>query len=356
MEVVAGESKEAAEISPTDWEREPDPTRRYNSFEFRTVWWFHIPMFLIGIYWAILLRKANFFAAANPALENGGLYNYSKFDAQNHFPQVNLPATCLIHSNEDIRLILEKVRTQQILFPFIIKPDKGERGKGVKLIINRNELEKYLLDQPREDYLIQEFVEQSQEYGVFFVKNPVTGEFSIPSLTKKISLQVIGDGVSTISELAQNHPRASRYQSLIPLHDPDFIPSGNEIVKLSPMGNHCKGAVFLDYSAHLSAEITTAFVRIFETVEGINYGRLDVKVDDLKELSDPEKVIILEVNGANAEPIQMYSPEKSYREGLKTINTYFQYMANMAKLNLTGQSRKYSKRDTLRSLWLYLKK
>lgn len=356
MEVVANESQGSSQISTTSWEKLTDPTRMYNSFEFRTAWWFHIPMFIIGIYWAIRLRKVNFFAAANPTLENGGLYNYSKFAAQNHFPKVNLPASCLIHSNEDIRLILEKARTQQILFPFIIKPDKGERGKGVKLISNRNELEKYLLDQPREDYLIQEFIEKSQEYGVFFVKNPVTGEFSIPSLTKKISLQVIGDGVSTISELIQNHPRASRYQSLIHLQDPDFIPSRNEIFKLSPMGNHCKGAVFLDYSTHLSVEMTTAFVRIFEPVEGINYGRLDVKVDDMKELSDPEKVIILEVNGANAEPIQMYSPEKNYREGLKTLNTYFQYMANMAELNLTWQNRKYSKRDTLRSLWQYLKK
>lgn len=356
MQVVANESQEAAEILPTDWEREPDPTRMYNSFEFRTAWWFHIPMFLIGVYWSILLRKANFFAAANPALENGGLYHYSKFAAQNHFPQVNLPATCLIHSNEDIELILEKARTQQILFPFIIKPDKGERGKGVKLVHTQEELENYLAEQPKEAYLIQEFIDKKQEYGVFFVKNPVTGEFSIPSLTKKISLQVIGDGVSTNSELIQNHPRASRYQSQIQLDDPDSIPSLNKILKLSPMGNHCKGAVFLDYSAHLCAEMTTAFVKIFEPVEGINYGRLDVKVDDLKELSDPEKVIILEVNGANAEPIQMYSPEKSYREGLKTINTYFQYMANMAKLNLTGKNRKYNKRDTLRSLWQYLKK
>ncbi|MEB2777934.1 hypothetical protein SYJ56_21650 [Algoriphagus sp. D3-2-R+10] len=356
MQVVAKESLDAAEISPTDWEKLTDPTRMFNSFEFRPAWWFHLPMFLIGVSWAIRLRKANFFAAANPALENGGLYNYSKFAAQNHFPSLNLPKTCLLYSEENINLILDRVRKQRILFPFIIKPDMGERGKGVKLIRKWEELETYLAEQPKDAYMIQEFIGKRQEYGVFFFKNPVTGEFSISSLTRKISLQVIGDGTSSISELIQNHPRANRYQDLIQLHDPTSIPSGDEIVKLSPMGNHCKGAVFLDYSAYINAEMTTAFEMIFENVEGINYGRLDVKVDDLSELTGPGQVIILEVNGSNAEPIHMYSPEKSYYESLKTISFYFQYMAKMAKLNLVGNREKYKDRDTWRSLMQYLKK
>ncbi|TXE13288.1 hypothetical protein ESV85_04735 [Algoriphagus aquimarinus] len=356
MEEEGKQSLESSEVSTTDWEKLQDPTRMHNSFEFAHAWWFHIPMFVLGVSWAIRLRKANFFAAANPALENGGLYNYSKFAAQNHFPEVNLPATCLIHSTEEVALILEKATAQQIPFPFIIKPDKGERGKGVKLIGNRDELEKYLLDQPKDDYLIQQYIEKSQEYGVFFLKNPLTGEFLIPSLTRKISLQVVGDGISSISELIQNHPRASRYQYLIQSSDPTSIPVLDEVVKLSPMGNHCKGAVFLDYSSHISAEMIAAFERIFESVGGINYGRLDVKVDELSDLCDPEKIIILEVNGANAEPIHMYSPEKNYQEGLKTINSYFQNMGMMAKHNLVGRRSQFRERDTWRSLMQYLKK
>ncbi|MEB2781310.1 hypothetical protein U3A58_12990 [Algoriphagus sp. C2-6-M1] len=356
MQVVATESLDAAEISPTDWEKLTDPTRMFNSFEFRPAWWFHLPMFLIGVSWAIRLRKANFFAAANPALENGGLYNYSKFAAQNHFPPINLPKTCLLNSEENIDSILDGVRKQGILFPFIIKPEMGERGKGVMLIHQQEELKNYLATQPKDDYMIQEFVGKKQEYGVFFFKNPVTGEFSISSLTRKISLQVIGDGTSSISELIKNHPRASRYQDLIQLHDPTSIPSRDEIVKLSPMGNHCKGAVFLDYSTYINSEMTTAFERIFETIKGINYGRLDVKVDDLSELSDPGQVIILEVNGANAEPIHMYSPEKNYYESLQTISCYFQYMAKMAKLNLSGNRKKYKESVTWKNFLTYRKK
>lgn len=356
MSVVANESIESSQVSTTDWEKLPDPTRMYNSFEFGPSWWFHMPMFLLGVSWAIRLRKANFFAAANPALENGGLYNYSKFAGQNHFPQRNLPPTFLIHSEEDIVLIWQKIKEKNIQFPFIIKPDMGERGKGVKLIWSEPQLDKYLLDHPKDTYLIQDFIAKSQEYGVFFFKNPVTGEFSIPSLTRKISLQVIGDGVSSIADLIENHPRASRYQELFQIDDRTFVPSQNEKIKLSQMGNHCKGAVFLDYSKHINAEMISAFEVIFESVKGINYGRLDVKVDELKELSDPEKIVILEVNGVNAEPIHLYSPEKSYQEGLKTLCSYFHTMAIMAKYNLAGKRSHFREKDTLRSLMTYLKK
>ena len=339
-----------------DWEKMADPTRICNSFEFGHSWWFHVPMFALGVSWALRIGKANYFAAANPAIENGGLYHYSKFAAQNHFPDVNLPATCLIHSTENNDLILEKVSAQQVTFPFIIKPDKGERGKGVKLIVHRNDLEIYLLEQPKAYYLIQEFIDKSQEYGVFFIKNPITGKISIPSLTRKISLQVKGDGISSVSELIQNHPRASRFLGHYQISDPNTIPFDGEIVKLSPMGNHCKGAVFLDYSNRISSTMIAAFEDVFKYVEGINYGRLDVKVDHLMDLCDSNKIIILEVNGANAEPIHMYSPEKTYQQGLKTLHSYFQQMAMTAKLNLNGKNQKYRKRDTLRSLREYLKK
>ena len=354
--MVEGKVAELPVTSIPDWESMSDPTRICNSFEFGHSWWFHLPMLVLGVSWAMRLGKANYFAAANPALENGGMYNYSKFSAQNHFPQVNLPATCLIHSTEDLASILEKASSHQIVFPLIIKPDKGERGKGVKLIGNPDELEKYLLGQPKDYYLIQKFIDKSQEYGVFFIKNPVTGELSIPSLTRKISLQVIGDGISRMSDLIQNHPRASRYQRLFQISDPDYIPFSGEKVKLSPMGNHCKGAVFLDYSNRINSEMIAALEIVFKSVNGINYGRLDVKVDHLMDLTDPAKIIILEVNGANAEPIHLYSPEKTYPQGLKTINDYFRQMAMTAKLNLAAKNQKYRNRDTLRSLREYLKK
>ncbi len=356
MDMVAKEILEESKLLTTEWEKLPDPIRMVNSFEFGPSWWFHLPMFILGVSWAIRLRKANFFAAANPALENGGLYNYSKFAAQNHFPVSNLPRTCLIHSEEDIVLIRQRINEQHIQFPFIIKPDVGERGKGVKLVGNHEELETYLRDQPKEAYLIQEYVFKSQEYGVFFFKNPVTGEFTIPSLTRKISLQVIGDGISNISELIQNHPRASRYCSLLHLDDPNLIPFQDELVKLSPMGNHCKGAVFLDYSEYISSEMIASFERIFKNVKGINYGRLDVKVDDLSDLCSPNRILILEVNGANAEPIHMYSPEKNFQEGLQTIRSYFQRMAEMAKYNLAGKRNQFKETDTLKSLRIYLRK
>ncbi len=344
-------------MSPSsDWEGMEDPTRECNSFEFASSWWFHLPMFLLGVFWAARLGKANFFAAANPALENGGLFNYSKFAAQNHFPKANLPKTFMVHPHDDYDTTLGKINEKAIDYPFVIKPDVGERGKGVMVINTPTELKLYLQEQPKQFYMIQDFVRKSQEFGVFFLKNPVTGEFSIPSLTRKIPLQVIGDGESTLLGLVQNHPRARRYQDLVQLSDPAYVPFPGQMMRLSPMGNHCKGAVFLDYSSYITAEMTAVFKQIFEGVQGINYGRLDVKVDELMDLMDPAKIIILEVNGANAEPIQMYSPEKSYRQALKTVRFYFRTMAKLAQQNLKGRRIHFREKDTWASLMEYWEK
>jgi len=337
-----------------DWDHYEDPTRLYNSFEFGPAWWFHVPMFLSGIYWAVRLRKANFFAAANPNLENGGLYNYSKFAAQNHFPVANIPATLLVNSNEDATKIWERIRLFDIGSPFIVKPDFGERGKGVKLLGTFSELEQYLKAVVNQNLIIQEFIDVPEEYGVFFVVDPERHQLSIPSLTKKIPLQVIGNGQSTISELIVAHPRVSRYQGLLEVYE--SVPAAGEKVNLSPMGNHCKGAVFLDYSERINAEIVGAFQHIFDNVKGIHYGRLDVKVNQFGDLSNPELIKILEVNGANAEPIHMYSPDKNYKSGLKTIHKFFGQMADVAEFYLRKDRRKFNTKENWKSLISYFGK
>lgn len=340
-------------MSVPDWERFEDPTRLYNSFEFRPSWWFHVPMFLSGIYWAIRLRKANFFAAANPGLENGGLYNYSKFAAQGHFPTANVPATLLVNSAEGAAQIWERIQLLDIGLPFIVKPDFGERGKGVKLLHTFPDLENYLEAVANQDLLIQEFIDEPEEYGVFFIIDPERHELSIPSLTKKIPLQVIGNGKSTIGELIAAHPRVSRYQDLFEVSE--CVPAAGEKVKLSPMGNHCKGAVFLDYSGRVNDEIVGAFRHIFNNVQGIHYGRLDVKVNQFGDLANPSLIKILEVNGANAEPIHMYSPDKNYRNGLKTIHRFFAQMAGVAGFYLKKDKRKFKTEENWASLISYFR-
>lgn len=48
----------------------------------------------------------------------------------------------LIASGASIPMILKKIQKEQIMFPFIAKPDIGLRGSGVKKIKNLADLEK----------------------------------------------------------------------------------------------------------------------------------------------------------------------------------------------------------------------
>ena len=59
-----------------------------------------------------------------------------------------------------------------------------------------------------------------------------------------------------------------------------------------------------------------------------------MKVESSADLEDAFAISILEVNGANAEPIHIYSPGNSYVASLKTIAKFFRKMAKIAKFNL----------------------
>lgn len=311
-----------------------DPTIETNHFEFWPAWAVHLPMYLLGIYWGIRLRNLNYFQAVNPTLENGGLFNYSKFDSMLDFAEENIPKSVLSHPPHHFHELLEKASKNEIRFPMILKPNIGERGRGVQKITNQIDLGLYLEAFKNESVILQEFISKKEEFGVFLIKNPESGQLSIPSITQKIPLQVIGNGVDSVQKLAENHPRVRRYFQEIPEALLEIIPEKNEILQLSHKGNHCKGALFLDRSDLISSKVLKAFEQICLPLSGFYYGRFDVKVESAADLEDPFAVSVLEVNGANAEPIHIYSPGNSYLASLKIVATFFAEMAKIAKFNL----------------------
>lgn len=184
-------------------------------------------------------------------------------------------------------------------------------------------LSEYFADKNEGRYLIQEYLGDGFEFGVFFTKDPKSNKANITSLTLKIPLQVIGDGKSDLKSLALSHPRVSRYLQEITSPDLYEVPAKNEIVKLSQKGNHCKGAVFLDCTEHVDEDMVAAFERICAPFEGFFYGRLDVKIKDWEDLWVDQKVKIIEVNGCNSEPIHIYTPGNSYLIALKSVKDQF---------------------------------
>ena len=311
-----------------------DLTQSLNQFEFWPAWTIHFPMYLLGIYWGIRLRTPNFFPAVNPGMDNGGLFNYSKYESMRDFEKENVPKSIRVSPPHLAFSVLEKAGQYNIAFPMILKPDIGERGRGVKLIGDFQALEDYLKIFQNESVIVQEYISKPEEYGVFVIKNPETGSLKITSITQKIPLQITGNGKDTALTLAKKHPRASRYLSEIPANLRDEVPEKNSIFPLSIKGNHCKGATFLDRSDLLNPKIREAFEILCKPLQGFWYGRLDVKVDSAISLENPSAISVLEVNGANSEPIHMYSPGKTYLESLGIIRAHFEEMAKIARFHL----------------------
>ncbi|WP_111670555.1 ATP-grasp domain-containing protein [Algoriphagus litoralis] len=330
-----------------------DSTALTNTFEFWPAWTIHIPMYLIGVYQGIRLGNLNFFPAVNPGMANGGLFLYSKFDSLAVFAPRNIPKSILSKSPHQPKTLLQNAESSGFAFPMIFKPDIGERGRGVKLIRNEKEAEIYLRDFKDESVIVQEFISKSEEYGVFIQKDPSTRQIKVTSITQKIPLQVVGNGRDNVLELAQNHPRAKRYLAEIKPELLEIVPASGKLLQLSIKGNHCKGAAFVDRSQLICSEIMDAFQEICGHVEDFYYGRLDVKVNTSTDLKKPDEILILEVNGANSEPIHIYSHGKTYLSSIREIARYFQQMATIARSQLSSIRPEPKLKDLLRNFWLY---
>jgi len=92
---------------------------------------------------------------------------------------------------------------QNIRFPIILKPDRGERGWQVEKIRSEEELSRYLA-KGVDQLLLQEFIPHRLEYGIMYARLPGRRKGRITSLVIEEQLSVTGDGTSTIRVISDN--------------------------------------------------------------------------------------------------------------------------------------------------------
>lgn len=330
-----------------DWEKISDPTSYTNHFEFWPSWTTHLPMWVCGIYYALKSRNIGFFALVNPAMANGGLYGYSKSAIMEQLRPANKPKSHSFSIPLPPDRLQVELSFKGIKYPIVCKPDVGARGQAVAVVHNHEGLVVYLDTQKSGNYTAEEFIDKCQEYGVFYVFDPEQQKPKIISLAKKIPLQVIGDGVHQVRQIAERHPRAGKYLGEIDIALMDCTPAEGELVRLSHIGNHCRGAVFLDYTSWIDDALANTFHGMVAHISGFNYGRFDVKVDHLHELWDATKIKVIEINGTNSEAAHIYSPGNNYFKAILTIAETFRMMNKIAKFNKTLGVRK----TPFRELW-----
>ena len=299
---------------------------KWTNYEFWPFWLFYGPLTPWYIYKILTAGAPAYFCSANPGIKWGGFINYSKIKLLNQIDPKYLPKT----------LFYKKIESDNppLPFPFIAKPDIGERGVGVELIRNTNDWKNYIQDN-HQNIIIQAYNEYPLEFGAFYVRLPKEKNGKLISMTGKDFLRFVGDGKSTFRELIHQNIRAvfrkdylyQRYQNEL-----DYILPKDQTILVEPIGNHNRGTTFLDATDLISNKLTLAIDEIAKGIEGFFYGRFDIKAKSIEDLQNGN-FVILEVNGANSEATHVYDPKHNLLFAYKEVIRHLNYQHKIAKQN-----------------------
>jgi hypothetical protein len=280
----------------------------------------NFPLVLIWAWFALRARRLFFFSAVNPVIETGGMWGESKFNILKRIPSSHVPPTVFVKQGTDFQEILTKMEDIGLTYPVIAKPNVGERGLLVSKIKNEAELQAYV-SKNTIDFLIQKFVDLPLELAVMHHRFPGREQGKVTSICIKETLKVTGDGQSTVADLMKNYPRASLQLDRFRAESPAVltkIPAEGETLELEPIGNHCRGTMFLNGNRHIDEALTAEFDKVASQMEGIHYGRFDLKCRSVEDLRNGGGFMVMEYNGIGAEPAHIYDPAypiwKKYRE------------------------------------------
>lgn len=296
---------------------------------------FYIPIFFYWFYLSLKARSFFFFSAANPSIETGGMLGESKFSILKKIDNSLKPKTLLIQVPINKETVIKNLQIHNIIFPFIAKPDVGERGWMVEKIHNESELEVYL-GQMKAPFLIQEYIDYPIELGLFYYRFPDQSKGKISSIVMKEFLCLKGDGISTLRDLIIRNERARLQYEVLQVRYKNTLEEvlgKDEERTLVYIGNHCRGTKFLNGNHLINQQLTDVFDTISTSIDGFYYGRFDLRCKNLEDLYRGKDIKILELNGAGAEPAHIYDPDFSFLEAYQVLFHHWSVLYQISKTN-----------------------
>jgi membrane protein DedA with SNARE-associated domain len=300
---------------------------RWRHWEFWPMWLFYPPVAIKYLWLAVKYRSFTLPTASNPGIFSGGMVGESKMATLSELmatsPDFTAEAELLTGTTESERLdsLLEICARRKISHPFILKPDLGQRGAGVKLIRNQSQARDYL-KQTTASLLVQRYAGGPGEVGIFYYRFPGESRGHIFSVTEKIFPVITGDGLSTISELVWNNARArlvaDKYLPRLAGRENEVLPAG-EALKLVEAGNHAQGCVFRDGIHLCTPELLDRIDAISQKLTGFNIGRYDIRFPNEDDLRSGKNFSIIELNGAAAEATSIYDARNSLFSAYRTL-------------------------------------
>ena len=301
---------------------------KFFHWEYWPMWLVYFPVSFYYIYLSVKAKSFFFFSASNPSIETGGMFFESKWSIFKLIPKEYFPTTILVNTGDDINQISKKLKAFSIDFPFIAKPDRGERGWCVKKIHSTSELVQYR-NRIKVPFLIQAYVDYPIELSIFYYRNPDSKKGHVTSVTLKKLLTITGNGFSTVKELIKQTDRAFlQYEKLKDDKVLDFnlVLEKNKDLILVPYGNHVRGALFINYNDIIDEELQNVIDSISKRIDGFYFGRFDLRCTSIEDLKKGENISILELNGAGAEPAHIYDPGFSFFKAQFVIAKHYKMM------------------------------
>lgn len=330
---------------------------KITKFEFWPFWLFYFPMYFYGLYLALKSRSFMYFSTTNPGMKYGGVMGESKYKVLRSIPREFIPKSYLIKTPISISDVLKIISSRKFSYPFIIKPDVGERGKDVEIIHTEAELNSYLPGKTS-NLIIQEYIKGGLEFGILYHRIPGKDQGEITSVVQKGFLVAKGDGASTLGTLISKEIRAKgRLDYLLKKFEKDIgrvIPKG-EKMPLEPIGNHCRGTTFFDATNLINAQLNKTINQISTQIDGFFYGRFDLKVPSLEDLYSGKNIKILELNGVSSEVAHVYDPDYRLIQAYRDIAAHMKYIYKIAKKNHASGAQYDSLTGFLKDLRRHLK-
>jgi pimeloyl-ACP methyl ester carboxylesterase len=298
--------------------------RRLTRWEYWPMWAVYPPVILWIAWLAIKHRGLTTFTAVNPAMPSGGVVGESKFAilrglgasawiARSGLIPGALPLATRLAAADAF------MTAHGLSLPIVLKPDQGERGRGVLVARCRGDLEAYL-DAVSADTVIQEYV-PGVEFGVFYARRPGESRGTVVSITEKRLPVVVADGCRTVERLILDHPRAvcmARFHLAQQSARLELVPTAGTPVRLGDCGSHCRGAEFLDGHRYAGPALEMAVEAVSRRYEGFHFGRFDVRAASADAFVRGEFTVI-ELNGVTSEPTHIYDPGVSLVEAYRAL-------------------------------------
>ncbi len=311
-------------------------------WEFWPIQIFYAPVVIYCLYLGIRNGGLTVFTSANPAMPMGGFVGESKDEIYKGLSRSEAARPYLLKhllikpsewENSDPALLDSRLARSGLAFPLALKPDSGERGKGVSIIKDMRGLQDGLAS-ARGPMILQEFA-PGVEFSVFHYRFPGEEEGNIFSITAKEFPVLYGDGKSTIEELVLSDDRAVciRRTYLKNLGDPERVPAKEEKVPLVEIGTHAKGAIFGDGGHIRTRELEEVIDEICRGYSGFYFGRFDLRATSEEDLRNGKGLKIVELNGVTSESTNIYDSRFTLLEAYRTLFRQWKIAFEIGRIN-----------------------